>query len=211
MDARFAAALREWPETAEGRLFVHEGDALKVDFEALLESNSLERPVKIVANLPYNVGTPLVVEWIKASSWRAEMALMFQEEVAQRLCASPGDSHYGRLAVLAQATCATHIAFSLPPGAFKPPPKVSSAVAVLRPLDAEKQFGDIDALEKVSAAAFGQRRKMLRASLKGLAGAMGGSASEWLIACDIDPTRRAETLSQAEFRRLAGYWREQTA
>ena len=129
---------------------------------------------------------------------------MFQKEVAERLAAEPGSNHYGRLAVLAHAVCDVHIAFTLPPGAFRPPPKVDSAVAVLRPLPAEKQFEDLDALEKVAAAAFGQRRKMLRASLKALAKTKGLDATQWLESCDIDPTARAETLTQAEFRKLAG-------
>ena len=210
MDARFASALREWPEARNGRLFVHEGDALKADIPALLQAVGLETPVKVIANLPYNVGTAMLVDWIKAGDWRTEMALMFQEEVARRVCAVPDDPHYGRLAVLAQSVCSTHIAFTLPPGAFKPPPKVSSAVAVLQPLPQDQRFEDIDALEKVTAAAFGQRRKMLRASLKSLAKSNGLNATDWLEVCEIDPTRRAETLNQSEFRRLASSWRRQT-
>lgn len=202
-DPRFAAGLETWPEALEGRLHVHEGDARKVNWQQLIAETGGEAPAMIVANLPYNVGTPLVVDWLKAGAWRGEMALMFQKEVAQRLCAEPGTNHYGRLAVLAHAVCRTHIAFTLPPGAFKPPPKVDSAVAVLLPLPEAERFDDLEALEKVAAAAFGQRRKMLRASLKSLAKTKGIDATEWLESVGIDPTARAETLSQDEFRALA--------
>lgn len=210
MDERFAEALRSWPEAKDGRLHVFETDAMKASIPVLLDQLNLSGPVKIIANLPYNVGTPLVIDWLKAADWRGDMALMFQHEVAARLCAAPGDKHYGRLAVLSHAVSTPHIAFTLPPGAFKPPPKVDSSVAVLRPLATEDRFEDLDTLEKVAAAAFGQRRKMLRASLKSLAGGAGLSAVEWLEACDIDPTRRAETLTQNEFRSLARQWRSMT-
>lgn len=202
-DARFAEGLEAWPEATQGRLHIHLGDARKVDWPSLIETAGGEVPAMIVANLPYNVGTPLVVDWLKAGDWRGEMALMFQKEVAERLAAEPGSNHYGRLAVLAHAVCDVHLAFILPPGAFRPPPKVDSAVAVLRPLPGEKRFNDLETLEKVAAAAFGQRRKMLRASLKSLAKTKGIDASEWLESCSIDPTARAETLTQAEFRALA--------
>ena len=214
-DPRFADALRQWPDAADGRLIVIEGDALKTDISALAAEQSGHSSVMLIANLPYNVGTPLVIDWIKApaydpdnrTGWRGEMALMFQREVAERLCASPGDAHYGRLAVLAQATTAPHIALTLPPGAFSPPPKVESAVAVLIPLPVEQRFSDIEALEKVTGAAFGQRRKMLRASLRPIASGTGMTAQALVEAAGIDPTRRAETLTQEEFRRLALAWR----
>ncbi|MCI4645822.1 MAG: 16S rRNA (adenine(1518)-N(6)/adenine(1519)-N(6))-dimethyltransferase RsmA [Hyphomonadaceae bacterium] len=205
-DPRFAAALRDWPEMTSGRLVVIEGDARKVDLAEELAQVGAALPAMIVANLPYNVGTPLLVDWLKANDWRGEMALMFQKEVAQRICAAPGSTHYGRLAVLSQAVCACHIAFTLPPGAFRPPPKVDSAVAVLRPLPAEDCFEDLTSLEAVTAAAFGQRRKMLRASLKSLAKTRGLSAEAWLEGASIDPTARAETIDQAGFRRLALHW-----
>ena len=157
----------------------------------------------IIANLPYNVGTPLLIQWLKADAWRGEMALMFQKEVAERTCARAGDPHYGRLAVLTAAVCDAVIAFTLPPGAFRPPPKVDSAVAVFRPLAPDERFCDLDSLEKVTTAAFGQRRKMLRAALKSLAKTIQLDTVEWLDSCDIDPTARAETLTQAQFRALA--------
>jgi len=202
-DERFAAALREWPEAVEGRLTVIEGDARKADYEALHSASGISTPAMIVANLPYNVGTPLLVGWLKARDWRGEMALMFQKEVALRICAKPGDPHYGRLAVLAQAVSTPHLAFTLPPGAFKPPPKVDSAVAVLHPLPDSEIFRYLEAMEAVTGAAFGQRRKMLRASLKPLAKQIGQPAGDWLNSLEIDASRRAETLDQSEFRTIA--------
>ena len=160
-------------------------------------------PAMMISNLPYNVGTPLLVAWLKSGPWRGEMALMFQKEVAERVCAKPNTDQYGRLAVLTHAVTDPHIAFTLPPGAFRPPPKVDSAVAVLHPLPPEKVFPHLDKLEEVAGAAFGQRRKMLRAGLKPLAKRHGLKAVEWLQSLDIDPTARAETLSQDEFRRMA--------
>lgn len=203
-DKRFASALHSWPQTKEGRLVVVEGDARKADYRALAAQHGVgSTPARIIANLPYNVGTPLLVGWLKAGAWRGDMALMFQKEVAERICAAPGSSNYGRLAVLTQAVCQTHIAFSLPPGAFRPPPKVDSAVAVLTPLASDRAYANLEALEAVTAAAFGQRRKMLRAGLKSLAKRIGLDASDWLEAAEIDPTQRPETIDQAGFRRLA--------
>jgi 16S rRNA (adenine1518-N6/adenine1519-N6)-dimethyltransferase len=131
------------------------------------------------------------------------MALMFQKEVALRICAKPGEPHYGRLAVLTAAVAAPHIAFTLPPGAFQPPPKVDSAVAVLQPLKENEKFTDLKTLEALTAAAFGQRRKMLRASLKGFAKSKELILTHWLESANIDPTARAETIDQAGWRRLA--------
>ncbi len=202
-DTRFAAALKAWPQADQSRLFVHQMDARKANWQELIAAANGDTPAMIVANLPYNVGTPLLVDWLKAGPWRGEMALMFQKEVAERICAVPGDPHYGRLAVLTGAVCTAHIAFSLPPGAFRPPPKVDSAVAVLHPLAPDQRFEAVLALERVAAAAFGQRRKMLRAALKPLAIQANLDAVEWLESCNIDPTQRAETLDQAAFRRLA--------
>jgi len=202
-DNRFAEALRGWPDSTSGTLYVHEGDARKIDWADLIQTAGGTAPAMIVANLPYNVGTPLLIDWLKAESWRGVMALMFQKEVAERICAGPGDVHYGRLAVLSQAVCRTHIAFTLPPGAFRPPPKVESAVAVLEPLPEDEIFGDLATLEQLTAAAFGQRRKMLRASLKGFAKQRDLMVGDWLESCAIDPQARAETIDQAGWRRLA--------
>lgn len=202
-DERFAAGLRSWPEAKDGRLSIVEADARKVAWERLRAIANASAPAMIIANLPYNVGTPLLVSWLKAGAWRGEMALMFQKEVAERTCAEPGDRHYGRLAVLTAAVCDAHIAFTLPPGAFRPPPKVDSAVAVFRPLPRDARYRDLASLEKISTAAFGQRRKMLRAALKPLAKTVKLDPVHWLESCNIDPTARAETLSQSEFRALA--------
>ncbi|MEZ5998383.1 MAG: 16S rRNA (adenine(1518)-N(6)/adenine(1519)-N(6))-dimethyltransferase RsmA [Hyphomonas sp.] len=202
-DPRFASALLDWPEARDGRLVVIEKDARKVRWEKVLEELGAATPAMIIANLPYNVGTPLLVDWLKSGDWRGEMALMFQKEVAQRICAAPGTEHYGRLSVLAHAVTRPHIAFTLPPGAFKPPPKVDSAVAVLAPLPEDQRFPHLEKLEQVAGAAFGQRRKMLRAALKPFAKRHGLKAEDWLESLDIDPTARAETLTQAEFRRMA--------
>ncbi|MEM9572260.1 MAG: 16S rRNA (adenine(1518)-N(6)/adenine(1519)-N(6))-dimethyltransferase RsmA [Pseudomonadota bacterium] len=202
-DARFATALEAWPEAVARQLSVMQTDARKVAWEALPVVRTAPDPVMIIANLPYNVGTPLLVQWLKAGPWRGEMALMFQKEVAERACAKTGDPHYGRLAVLTAAVCDAAIAFTLPPGAFRPPPKVDSAVAVFRPLAPGKRFNDLDSLEKVTTAAFGQRRKMMRAALKALAKSIQIEPVAWLEACDIDPTARAETLTQTQFRALA--------
>ena len=202
-DSRFADALKTWPEHTAGRLLVHQGDARKANWQDLIEQASGAGPAIIIANLPYNVGTPLLIDWLKAGAWRGPMALMFQKEVAQRACAMVGDPHYGRLAVLTAAVTTAHIAFTLPPGAFRPPPLVDSAVAVFTPLPDSERYENLKALEAVTTAAFGQRRKMLRASLKSLAKTVGLDTTEWLEACDVDPTARAETLTQANFRHLA--------
>ena len=202
-DTRFAKALKTWPETKNGTLQVHEGDARKMDWQSLIDQAGGCEPAMIIGNLPYNVGTPLLINWLKAGPWRGEMALMFQKEVALRICAEPGEKHYGRLAVITQAVTRPHIAFTLPPGAFRPPPKVESAVVAFEPLSEGERFDDLKILEAVAAAAFGQRRKMLRAALKSFAKARGLEATQWLESCNIDPTARAETLNQATFRRLA--------
>jgi 16S rRNA (adenine1518-N6/adenine1519-N6)-dimethyltransferase len=201
LDDRFADGLEAWPETTSGRLVVVRGDAREIDEARLVTDKGGELPAMLVANLPYNVGTPLAVKWIKAGAWRGPMVLMFQKEVALRICALPGEEHYGRLAVLTRAAMRPRIAMTIPPGAFRPPPKVDSAVVVLTPLPPSDAFADLDALETVTAAAFGQRRKMLRSALRSLEGGV-----EALEAAGIDGTRRAETLSQSEFRKLAFEW-----
>ncbi|MEO1554586.1 MAG: rRNA adenine dimethyltransferase family protein, partial [Pseudomonadota bacterium] len=206
-DERFTDALCAWPEHKSGLLSICQADARKVDWESLPAVSNASAPIMIIANLPYNVGTPLLITWLKAGPWRGEMALMFQKEVALRICARPGEPHYGRLAVLTAAVCDAAIAFTLPPGAFRPPPKVDSAVAVFRPLSPDARFEDLDSLERVTTAAFGQRRKMLRAALKSLAKTVQLSPLAWLESCDVDPTARAETLTQDQFRALARkYW-----
>jgi 16S rRNA (adenine1518-N6/adenine1519-N6)-dimethyltransferase len=194
-DERCLAALAEIAERHPGRLEVIAGDALEADFAALAKG----APVRIVANLPYNIGTELLVRWLTVADWPPfyrSMTLMFQREVAERIVATPGSDAYGRLGVLAGWRTEARIAFDVPPQAFTPPPKVTSSVVNLLPR-AEPLAADVRTLGRVTEAAFGQRRKMLRQSLKSLGG------EKLLAAVGIDPTRRAETLSVEEFVRLA--------
>lgn len=199
MDERFLPALADIGRASDNRLNIIKGDALKVDI-----SKELEAPRKIVANLPYNVGTKMLINWItqRPIFWE-QMVLMFQLEVAQRVCAQPRDNAYGRLAVLCQSVAQCHIAFEIPARAFTPPPKVDSAVAVLTPLPKDQQYPNLKCLGQVTQAAFGQRRKMLRASLKGFAKQNDLIISEWLSAAEIDPQSRPETLPVEAFQRLA--------
>ena len=195
MDRRCLPALAELAEAFPGRLRVIEGDALKLDHDALLGE-----PYAVVANLPYNVGTALLVRWLGGEEWPPQwtsLTLMFQLEVAQRIVAKPGSGAYGRLAVLAQWRSAAKLAMKVHRSAFTPPPKVMSAVVHLTP-DEQPEGVSARTLERVTEAAFGQRRKMLRQSLKGLPGAI-----EALEEFGIDSTRRAETLAIAEFVALA--------
>ncbi|KPF41947.1 16S rRNA (adenine(1518)-N(6)/adenine(1519)-N(6))-dimethyltransferase RsmA [Rhizobium sp. G187] len=194
-DPRCLPALAEIEAHYPGRLEVIEGDALKTDFETLAEG----RPVKIIANLPYNVGTQLLVNWLSPRQWPPfwqSLTLMFQKEVGQRIVAGEDDNHYGRLGVLCGWRTEAYMAFDIPPQAFTPPPKVTSTVVHLVPR-ATPMPCDQDKLERITHAAFGQRRKMLRQSLK----PVGGEAL--LAKAEIDPQRRAETLSVEEFVRLA--------
>lgn len=194
-DARCLAALEEISAHWPGRLEVIEGDAMKVD-----PRDRLSGPAQIVANLPYNVGTALFTRWMGGEDWPpwwSRLTLMFQKEVAERITARPGDGAYGRLAVLAGWRATARIAFTLPARAFTPAPKVDSAIVSITPAAPIAQV-DPRALERVTAAAFGQRRKMLRGSLKPL-----GDAEALLAAANIDGARRAETLTIEEFCRLA--------
>ncbi|MFD2236071.1 16S rRNA (adenine(1518)-N(6)/adenine(1519)-N(6))-dimethyltransferase RsmA [Aureimonas populi] len=193
-DPRCLSALADISAHYPGRLEVVEADALKVDLAALAGG-----PFKVVANLPYNVGTQILLDLVAAPSWPplwSELVLMFQKEVAQRIVALENDPHFGRLGVLCGWRTEAHILFDVPPAAFTPPPKVTSSVVRLVPRPAPLP-AELATLEKVTAAAFGQRRKMLRQSLKSLGGeALLGRAG-------IDPQRRAETLSVPEFVSLA--------
>ena len=193
LDRRAVAALAELAAAHPGRLRVVEGDALRVDPAALLPA-----PRRIVANLPYNVASPLLVGWLRGAAAIEGMALMFQQEVAERICAAPDTHAYGRLSVLAQWRCRCELLLRLPPGAFSPPPKVWSAVVGFTPHAQDPGAALFNAMERTTAAAFGQRRKMLRGALKSL-----GGAEELLAAAGIDGARRAETLSVAEFDALA--------
>jgi 16S rRNA (adenine1518-N6/adenine1519-N6)-dimethyltransferase len=196
-DARFLPLLNALAEAAPGRLTVVEADALAVDAQALIAEHAPGRPAYIVSNLPYNVGTPLLTGWLTGPRFWAGMALMFQKEVAQRIVAATDSDAYGRLAVLTQALATAEMAMTLPARAFTPPPKVDSAVVVLKPLADAPEPALVSKLERVTAAAFGQRRKMLRSSLK----ALGGEALA--LAAGLDPEARAETVDVAGFLRLA--------
>jgi 16S rRNA (adenine1518-N6/adenine1519-N6)-dimethyltransferase len=193
-DPRCIAALAPLVEASHGSLEIVEGDALAADVASLGAP-----PRRIVANLPYNVSVPLLVGWLERAAAFASMTLMFQKEVADRITAGPGGKSYGRLAVLANWRCRTRRLFEVPARAFTPPPKVISAVVELVPYDTPPHQCDIAALQEVAAAAFGQRRKMLRRSLDSL----GVDAEALLKATGIDPTARAETLSIAQFAALA--------
>ncbi|MFN0114171.1 MAG: 16S rRNA (adenine(1518)-N(6)/adenine(1519)-N(6))-dimethyltransferase RsmA [Paracoccaceae bacterium] len=196
-DQRCLPALREIAAAWPGRLEVVEGDAMKIDTAALLRP-----PVRVVANLPYNVGTELLVRWLTPPAWPPfwqSLTLMFQKEVAERIVAKPGTSAYGRLAILAQWRCEARIALTLPPEAFTPPPKVHSAVVHLVALPAPRYPADPATLSRIVAAAFGQRRKMLRASLKGTI----PDAEAVLTQVGIAPTARAEEVPIEAFCALA--------
>jgi 16S rRNA (adenine1518-N6/adenine1519-N6)-dimethyltransferase len=236
-DARFIPLLEPLIEWSGGRLRIVHGDALQADEEVLLHQtpsplsgegweggrsdkqaperlNAPHLPAsspqggggaRVISNLPYNVGTPLLVKWLKAAAWRGDMTLMFQKEVAQRIVAKAGSDAYGRLAVLAQARCNTRLEFTVPPRAFTPPPKIASAI--VRLTDRADAYPHLDALERVTAAAFGQRRKMLRSALR----ALTQDAEALLNDAGLDPTARAENIDQAGFRALTEAWRARGA
>jgi 16S rRNA (adenine1518-N6/adenine1519-N6)-dimethyltransferase len=194
-DPRCLGALAEIATAFPGRLTVREADALDLDEAELAAGERLS----VVANLPYNIGTALLLKWLGRPGWWDSLTLMFQKEVAERLAAAPGHKAYGRLSVWTQWRATVRRLFDVDPRAFVPPPKVTSTVVRLEPRPAPAAPADPQALERVLAAAFGQRRKMLRQSLKAL-----GPDSEALLACaGIASTRRAEELSIAEFCALA--------
>lgn len=193
-DARCVAALADLVAAAAGRLQLLEADALEVDVATVGSP-----PRRIVANLPYNISVPLLIRWLLAADAVAGMTLMFQREVADRIAAGAGEPAYGRLSVLANWRCRTRRLFDIPAAAFTPKPKVASAVVELVPHASPPHPCDVQALQRVTAAAFGQRRKMLRRSLATL----GVDAERLLEAAGIDPTARAETLQIAQFAALA--------
>ncbi|HUO21355.1 MAG TPA: 16S rRNA (adenine(1518)-N(6)/adenine(1519)-N(6))-dimethyltransferase RsmA [Caulobacteraceae bacterium] len=196
-DARFLPLLEQLAAAAAGQLTVVQDDALRVNEGALAEAIRPDAPVHIVANLPYNVGTPLLIKWLTGPLRPKSLTLMFQKEVAQRIVAAPDSDAYGRLAVICQALARCEIVMDLPPRAFTPPPKVASAVARLEPFTEPPVAEILDALERVTREAFGQRRKMLKSSLKALGG------PDLCQAAGIDPDARAETIDIAGFLRLA--------
>ncbi|HET8729166.1 MAG TPA: 16S rRNA (adenine(1518)-N(6)/adenine(1519)-N(6))-dimethyltransferase RsmA [Alphaproteobacteria bacterium] len=198
-DTRCIAALADLVDAARGRLTVVEGDALELDAVDLAPA-----PRAVVANLPYNVATPLLIGWLKRIEKFRSLTLMFQKEVADRLVARPRTKDYGRLSVMTQWLAEARPVTTLPPRAFTPPPKVESTVVHLTPRT-DPEPADWTAMETVTAAAFGKRRKMLRAALKGL-----GDAEALLAAADLSPTARAEEIDVAGFVRLARVWSDRS-
>jgi 16S rRNA (adenine1518-N6/adenine1519-N6)-dimethyltransferase len=196
-DERCLPALEEIAQAFPGRLEIVSADALKTD-----EAERFRGPVRIAANLPYNIGSALLVKWLTAETWPPfwqSAALMFQREVAMRLVARPGNKAYGRLSVLTQWRAKAKILFDVSPRAFTPPPKVISSIVRIEPLAEPVAPARLADLEAVTAAAFGQRRKMLRQSLKSLA----PDTEDFIRAAGLDPTQRAEQLSVADFASLA--------
>ncbi len=196
-DPRFLPLLEELSAVADGALTIRVEDALGADEMALAAGG----PAHVVSNLPYNVGTALLIKWLTGTFTPASMTLMFQKEVAERIVAQPGDDAYGRLAVLAQTTANAALVMDVGPRAFTPPPKVSSAVVHLTPRADRPSAERLSALQTVTAAAFGQRRKMLRSSLK----VLGGETLCEKVG--IAPEARAETISVEGFLALADAWR----
>ena len=205
-DERCLQALARLAEHYPGRLSLVQGDALKLPLAQLSEP-----PRQVVSNLPYNISTALLIAWLRAlaadSTAFSALTLMFQKEVAQRLSAEPGSRLYGRLSVITQWLCTVRAVFDVPPRAFTPPPKVTSTVVSLLPRDRPIAPARLESLERVTAAAFGQRRKMLRQSLKSLFKDPAGS----LEVLGLSPTARAEELDVEAFCRLAGLFDQQNA
>jgi 16S rRNA (adenine1518-N6/adenine1519-N6)-dimethyltransferase len=189
---------RAWP----GKLDVVSADALEIDERRLLEERHVVGPTRIAANLPYNVGTALLVKWMSAAQWPPfwqSLTLMFQREVADRIVSAPGSKHYGRLSVLVQWRAKPKILFDVDPRAFTPQPKIKSSIVRIEPLAEPAAPARLADLEAVTAAAFGQRRKMLRQSLKQLV----SDPEALLLKADIDPQQRPERLTVAQFASIA--------
>ena len=196
-DPRCIAALGELAVLHPDRLTIVEGDALSIDAAAAGGADG--RPRAIVANLPYNIATPLLIGWLRRIDAFASLTLMFQKEVAERLAAAPRGHAYGRLSVIAQWLCDVRLLFDIPPQAFVPPPKVTSTVVRLTPRPAPLAAAEFAILERMTKAAFGQRRKMLKGALRGLV----ADPAALLAAAGIDPAARAEELSVEQFCALA--------
>jgi 16S rRNA (adenine1518-N6/adenine1519-N6)-dimethyltransferase len=192
-DDRCVAALQDVVAASEGRLVLHADDALKADYAALCPA-----PRVIVANLPYNIATPLLIGWLERPGLFDSFTLMFQKEVADRLAAETRTKDYGRLSIVTQWLCTVDRCFDLPPSAFTPPPKVTSSVVHIRPKPRTDKVA-FATMERLTAAAFGQRRKMLRQSLKSL----NVDLAELLEKADVPPTARAEEIDIAGFVRMA--------
>ena len=200
MDPRFLPLLEDLKVASAGRLRILRGDALAVDMAPTALGVDETTPMHLVSNLPYNVGTPLLIKWLTGRFRPASMTLMFQKEVARRIVAAHGSEHYGRLAVISQALCETKIVMDLPARAFTPPPKVESAVVALTPLRDSPSDDRISALQIITQNAFGQRRKMLRSSLRYQGGA------DLCASAGINPDVRAETVPVSGFLALADRW-----
>ncbi|MEP6342245.1 MAG: 16S rRNA (adenine(1518)-N(6)/adenine(1519)-N(6))-dimethyltransferase RsmA [Maricaulaceae bacterium] len=202
MDERFLPALADIGRESGERLSVYKGNGLKVDIGA-----ELPRPIKIISNLPYNVGTKMLINWLTATPlfWD-QMILMFQKEVAQRIVAQVGDSNYGRLAILSQSVAQTQIVYDVPARIFTPPPKVDSAVVLLDPLPKNRRFEDLNTLGLITQSAFMMRRKMLRRSLKPFAKKHSINLENWLELSEIKPENRPEALSVDDFHRLTRHF-----
>lgn len=194
-DERFRPLLEELA-AATDRLTLVFDDALKVD-EAQIAAG---QPAHVVSNLPYNVGTPLLIKWLTGPWTPASLTLMFQREVVDRITEGPGEDAYGRLGVVVQATCRAQRVLDAPARAFTPPPNVDSAVVHLEPRADRPSPERLDVLQRITAAAFGQRRKMLRSSLKALGG------EELIVAAGLDPQARAEVIPVDGFLKLADAW-----
>jgi len=196
-DTRCIEALEDVIAYADGRLEIIEGDALEIDLISLAPA-----PRAIIANLPYNIATPLLINWLKHIDEFKSLTLMFQKEVAERIVAKPRTKAYGRLSIIAQYLADVRISFDVPRSAFTPPPKVTSSIIHLTPREERDKDIKIDVLEKITAAAFGQRRKMLRRSLKSIS----PDIETILEDLDIAPTARAEELSIDDFVKLAKHF-----
>ena len=204
-DERCLAALAEIAEAYPGRLEIVAADALKIDEVEILREYGETGPVRIAANLPYNVGTALLVKWLTANTWPPfwqSLTLMFQREVAERITAKPGSRAYGRLSVLVQWRSQAKILFDVSRSAFVPPPNVTSSIVRLEPLEEPVAPANLADLEAVTAVSFGHRRKMLRQSLKDLA----HDAEAMIREAGLDPTQRPEQLAVTEFASLARAW-----
>ena len=196
-DTRCIAALEEVQTQFAGKLKIVQGDALSTEVRQYLT-----HPVQIIANLPYNIGTELLIRWLNSTTWPSfwqSMTLMFQKEVANRIVASPGSKAYGRLSVMAQWRCNTKIAFNIPATAFTPPPKVESSIVHFEALKEPRFPAEVNKLEFVVSKAFNQRRKMLRGALKG----HFKNVEEGLLAIGVVPTKRAEIVTVREFCLMA--------
>ncbi len=202
MDRRCLPALDELSAVVSGRLAIVEGDALTLNLQTLAPDAHA-----IVANLPYYISTRLLTDWCAYLNHFDCLVLMFQKEVAKRICAKPGNKDYGRLSIVVQALAEASIAFDLPPGAFTPPPKITSSVVMIKPHKNPPFALDLSTLEKITQQAFGQRRKMLKSSLR----AMSDDIVTDLENLEIDPTLRAEDVSVEDYCRLSQKFKSPTS